>query len=178
VKGDRPNRAARAAKKKTMNTDQNNNQIHSGLSNRPEQLNPDTNTEKEASSLQDIFGDVIYTYTRKQALEDGFQVDVSKTAKEAGFRFRVFLTRAVFDKYVTVPEGVAGQDEAGRLWDILWMLRSAIRCMPDGISRVPFVVLVRNDNRRAKPVGFVAECGACDIHDPSPAITVMLPDED
>jgi len=161
-----------------MNTDQNNNQNHSGLSNRPEQLNPDTSTEKVAPSLQDTFGEAIYTFTRKQALENGFQVDVSKTAKEAGFRFRVYLTRAVFDKYVAVPEGVKGQDEAGRLWDILWMLRSAIRRMPDGVSRVPFVVLVRNDNRRAKPVGIVVECGACDIDDPSPAITVMMPDED
>lgn len=161
-----------------MNTDQNNNQNHSGLSNRPEQLNPDTSTEMKASSHQDTFGDVIYAYTRKQALEDGFQVDVSKTAREAGFRFPVYLTRSVFDKFVAVPEGVAGQDEAGRLWDILWMLRSAIRRMPEGISRVPFIVLVRNDNQRAKPVGFVAECGACDIDDPSPAITVMLPDED
>jgi hypothetical protein len=38
-------------------------------------------------------------------------------------RFPVFLTRAVFDNYVVVPEGVTGQDEAGRLWDVVWMTR-------------------------------------------------------
>ncbi len=36
---------------------------------------------------------LIYAYTRKQAIEDGEQVDVSTTAAEAGIRFPVFLTR-------------------------------------------------------------------------------------
>ena len=31
-----------------------------------------------------------------------------------------------FDAYVTVPPDVTGQDEVGRLWDIIWMLRFAI----------------------------------------------------
>jgi hypothetical protein len=62
---------------------------------------------------------LIYTYTRKQALADGVQVDVTTTAREAGITFPVFLTRAVWDKYVEVPAGVAAQDEAGRLWDII-----------------------------------------------------------
>ena len=65
------------------------------------------------------FGEVIYSYTRKQAIADGVQVDVSTTAKEAGIRFPVFITRTTFDAYVTVPPNVTGQDEAGRLWDII-----------------------------------------------------------
>jgi len=62
---------------------------------------------------------LIYAYTRSQAVEDGMQVDVSTTAAEAGIRFPVFLTRRVFDAYVTVPPSVSGQDEARRLWDII-----------------------------------------------------------
>ena len=73
------------------------------------------------------FGEIVYSYTRKQAVADGFQVDVTKTAQEAGIRFPVFITRTAFDAYVTVPPDVTGQDEAGRLWDIVWMLRFAIR---------------------------------------------------
>ena len=65
------------------------------------------------------FGPVIYSYTRKQAVADGFQIEVSKTAREAGITFPVFLTRSVFDSYVAVPPGVEAQDEAGRLWDIV-----------------------------------------------------------
>ena len=124
------------------------------------------------------FGKVIYAYTRKQAIADGFQVDVSSTAKEAGIRFPVFITRTAFDAYVTVPPNVSGQDEAGRLWDVVWMLRFAIRKAAQGHSRLPFALYVRNDNRAPRLVKLIATCGALDIDDPQPAITIMLPDED
>ena len=124
------------------------------------------------------FGEVIYAYTRKQALADGVQVEVSKTAQEAGIKFPMFLTRTVFDAYVAVPPDVSAQDEAGRLWDIVWMTRFAIlRCKP-GVSRIPVALYVRNDNRAAKLVKLIATCGPLDIDDPQPAITVMMPDED
>jgi hypothetical protein len=124
------------------------------------------------------FGEVIYAHTRKQAIADGFQVDVSTVAAEAGIRFPVFLTRSVFDAYVTVPPDVSGQDEAGRLWDVVWMLRFAIRKAAQGHSRLPFALYVRNDNRAPRLVKLVATRGAFDMDDPQPAITVMLPDED
>jgi hypothetical protein len=156
-----------------MNTDQNNNTNQSGLTSRPEQLSSDTNQDRK-----EPFGPIIYAYTRAQALADGVQVDVSTTAQEAGFRFPVFLTRGVFDKFVSVPEGIECQDEAGRLWDILWMLKNAIRQNRGDAGRLTFQLFVRNDNRRAKKVTLFAECGARDINDPSPAITVTLPNED
>ena len=89
------------------------------------------------------FGEVIYAYTRKQALADGFQVEVSKTAQEAGIRFPVFITRTAFDAYVTIPPNVSGQDEAGRLWDVVWMLRFAILRSASGCERLPFALYVR-----------------------------------
>ena len=124
------------------------------------------------------FGEVIYAYTRAQAVADGVQVDVSTVAAEAGIRFPVFLTRSVFDAYVTVPPNVSGQDEAGRLWDIVWMLRFAILKAQPGQTRLPFALYVRNDNRTPRLVKLVAMCGPLDLDDPQPAITVMLPDED
>lgn len=123
------------------------------------------------------FGSVVYAYTRAQAIGDGVQVDVSKVAQEAGIRFPVFLTRGVYDAYVTIPPGVTGQDEAGRLWDVVWLLRFAIIRAKPGTDRVPVALYVRNDNHRAKLVKLVATCGPVDIDDPSPAITVSLPDE-
>ena len=126
----------------------------------------------------DHFGPVIYSYTRAQAILDGVQVEVTSTAREAGLSFPVFLTRGVFDSFVTVPPGVAGQDEAGRLWDIVWMLRFAILRSRAGADRIPVALYVRNDNRRAALIKLVATCGPLDIDDPQPAITVMLPDED
>ena len=124
------------------------------------------------------FGPVVYAYTRAQAVADGVQVEVTKTAQEAGIRFPMFLTRAVFDAYVAVPPNVTGQDEAGRLWDVVWMTRFAILRSKPGTDRLPVALYVRNDNRAAKLVKLIATCGPLDIDDPSPAITVMLPDED
>jgi hypothetical protein len=129
------------------------------------------------------FGPVIYSYTRKQALADGEQVDVTATAQEAGIRFPVFLTRAVWANYVTVPDGVTGQDERGRLWDIVWMTRFAIIRRPAGgasvpASRLPVALYVRNDNTRSRLIKLVATCGPLDHDDDQPAITIMMPDED
>jgi len=121
---------------------------------------------------------IIYAYTRKQAIEDGEQVDVSPTAAEAGIRFPVFLTSRVFDAYVTVPPNVTCQDEAGRLWDILWMLRSAIKSGRSEGDRINYSLHVRNDNRRPCLVKLVAVCSPNDVDSPEPAITVMMPDED
>ena len=122
--------------------------------------------------------EVIYTYTRAQALEDGVLVDVSETAREAGIEFPVALTRAVWVNYVEVPEGVVAQDESGRLWDILWMLRCQIRRSQGDALR--FQLYVRNHNRerltRKDLVTLKAVCGPGD--DAEPVITVMLPDED
>ena len=124
------------------------------------------------------FGPVIYAYTRAQAIADGVQVDVTKTAQEAGISLPVFLTRAVWDAYVAVPQDVTGQDEAGRLWDAVWMTRFAIIRARPGVDRIPVALYVRNDNRAAKLVKLIAQCGPLDMDDPQPAITVMLPDED
>ena len=124
------------------------------------------------------FGPVIYSYTRKQALADGFQVEVTKTAQEAGIRLPVFITRTAFEKFVAVPPGIEGQDEVGRLWDVIWMLRFAIHRAKPGVSRLPVAFYCRNDNRDAKLHKLVAECGPLDIEDPQPSITLMMPDED
>ena len=123
--------------------------------------------------------DVVYTYTRSQAIADGFQIEVTKTAQEAGIRFPVFITRTVFDTCVAVPPGVTGQDESGRLWDIVWMLRFAILRSRPGIDRIPVALYVRqSDYQRPQLVKLIATCGALDIDDPQPSITLMMPDED
>ena len=132
---------------------------------------------KNSNQSGSPFGDVIYSYTRKQAVADGVQVEVTTTAKEAGISFPVFLTRTVWDANVAVPSSVQGQDEAGRLWDIVWMLRFAILRSRPGSDRIPVALYVRNDNRAAKLVKLIAQCGPLDIDDPQPAITVMLAEE-
>jgi len=140
-----------------------------------------THTMKEEPTQADrenFFGGVIYAYTRSQAVADGVQVDVTKTAQEAGIKFPMFLTRAVFDNYVAVPPDVTGQDEAGRLWDLVWMARFAILRSHGHTDRLPVALYVRNDNHRAKLVKLIAVCSALDIDDPQPTLTLMMADED
>ena len=88
------------------------------------------------------------------------------------------LTRTVYDLFVTVPPGVIAQDEAGRLWDLVWMLRFAVRKSQPRQNRLPFALYVRNDNRKPRLIKLIATCGPLDIDNAQPAITVMMPDED
>lgn len=121
---------------------------------------------------------VIYSYTRAQAIVDGVLLDVSKLAREAGFKLPVAVTAGVWAECIAVPQGVACQDETGRLWDVLMLLRHAIATSSSGGDRVDFAVHVRNDNREGTPplVSLYALCGPGD--DAEPVVTVMLPHED
>jgi hypothetical protein len=121
--------------------------------------------------------ELVHRYTRADALRDGALIDVSETAREAGFKYPVALTAAAWARCVTVPPGVACQDEAGRLWDVLYLLRCAIGQSNSG-PEVRFGVHVRNDNRERTPplVRLKALCGPGD--EGEPCVTVMLPDED
>jgi hypothetical protein len=122
--------------------------------------------------------EVISSYSRAQAIEDGVLVDVSTVAKEAGIKFAVAMTAAVWGQYVEVPEGVSCQDEAGRLWDIVWMFRCAAAKF-DGDTLL-FKLYVRNHNRerltRQDLVTLKAICGPGDNGEP--VVTIMTPEED
>ena len=129
------------------------------------------------------FDPVISTYTRAQAIEDGFLVDVSETAREAGFTVPVAVTRTVWERLVALPEGYRGfQDERGRLWDVLWVARHyALRASAN--DRVTMCVLVRDirkdlrDSNRPPRRHFpIVAIG--DGDDGEPAITVMFPEDD
>ena len=124
--------------------------------------------------------EIVSAYSRAQAIEDGVLVDVSETAREAGITYPVALTRAVWESCVEVPTRADGspvpcQDETGRRWDVVNMLRWAIRLSPadhDGLA-VRLKVRQRAGHRN---VTLKAVCGPGD--DPEPVITVMEPEED
>ena len=129
------------------------------------------------------FDPVVSVYTRAQAIEDGFLIDVSETAREAGFRIPVAVTHTVWERLVALPDGYCGyQDEAGRLWDVLWMARHyALRA--SGSDRVTMSVLVRDirkdlrdSDRPPRRHCPVVAIGAGD--DGAPAVTVMFPEDD
>ena len=129
------------------------------------------------------FDPVISTYTRAQAIEDGILVDVSETAREAGFNIPVVVTRGVWERLVALPEGYEGfQDERGRLWDVLWMARHyALRA--SNSDRVRMCVLVRDirkdlrDSHRPPRKHFpIVAIGGGDQGEA--VITIMFPEDD
>ncbi len=122
----------------------------------------------------EIFGDVIHSYTRAQALEDGVLVDVSTLAREGGFRYPVAVTARVWHEWIEPPVEAIGQDPTGRLWDLLNVLLVEIRKSGSG-QRVDFKVLFEQGGEKVC-ADFYALCGPGDSGEP--VITVMLPEED
>ena len=121
--------------------------------------------------------DVIFSYTRAQAIADGVLVDVTEMARECGFRYPVALTARVWAEVVVPPEKarVAGQSEAGRLWDVLWMLFVAIKRSPSGQDTLLYDLIVA-DGERQRTVKLKSICGPGD--DGKPVLTIMMPGED
>lgn len=120
---------------------------------------------------------VIYRYTRQDAIEDGVLIDISETAREAGIRFPVAITSSAWFSTIAVPDELVGeQDESGRLWDILTMFRLA--ALKSGTKQwLGFQVLIKKQAGVAPElVTLKANCGPGD--DMEPVVTIMLPRED
>jgi hypothetical protein len=140
------------------------------------------------STMTDLFGPPIHTYSRAQAISDGVLVDVTDTAREAGFRFPVAMTSAAWadtvgwsdDDERRKPEGT-GQDEAGRLWDVLWMAKhyvAAANRAGRNTDRVAVQLLrVPREGRGVRPrkAALILRVGPGDAGEP--VITITLPDE-
>lgn len=127
--------------------------------------------------------DMIFSYSRAQAIEDGVLFEVpQKLSREAGISIPVALSEAVFNDTVAWDDATTKatgcpQDLTGRLWDVLWMLRLAARNADS--STVMFEVLrvprsTTNGEPRAVRLKAVIDGG----DDGSPVITVMFPHED
>ena len=68
---------------------------------------------------ESLFGEVIFSYTRAQAIEGGVLIDVTPTALEAGFRFPVAATAALMGAIETIPRQYSHEDREGRLRDVM-----------------------------------------------------------
>jgi len=143
--------------------------------------------------------DVISRYTRREAIEDGVLVQLSgpdyegdewipEMCQEAGFRYPIAMTTTAFAKCVVPIDGEGEQlapcqDAKGRLWDVLWMLKLAIRqsLEPGSVLRfslrvVPNVPVDSDNHPRAKLTFLKCVCGPDD--EGHCCLTIMLPEED
>jgi hypothetical protein len=123
---------------------------------------------------EDFLGNVIFCYTRKQAIEDGVLVDVSKTAREAGFLWPFAMTAEVWGMIERIPKKYSHEDIAGRLWDVLMVARASIRAVQAKQEVIFFGVILHHD--RGNKVRLKLHCGPGDKGEP--VLTLMLPDQD
>ncbi len=136
--------------------------------------------KEESVSDENIFGAVIFNYTRADALRDGVIVDISKLPAtiEAGIRIPVAVTRAVFN--VLNPNDELkrhGQSMEGRVWDMFTIFRLELRRKGGNTDRIHFAPLFLMDGRLDPvPVKMWALCGPGDNAEPT--ITIMLEGED
>ena len=122
---------------------------------------------------------LISSYTRVQAIDDGGLVDVSAIAKEAGFQYPVFVTRNLWDGYIEPAPELQHQDATERLLDTLTMLLSTIKSTKNPRSCIWFTVSFQMHIDGKHTIQDVElKSTLSPGGDAVPMITIMLPDED
>ena len=129
---------------------------------------------------------VIHVYTRAEAIADGVLVDVTATAREAGFKVPTAVTAAVFDQCIEWTESDAEQssayqDQEGRLWDVVYLAAFKARTLAKRGVRQNHVIFELNvvprpghTHPRHRTLKLVIGPG----DNPEPVATIMLPNED
>ena len=130
--------------------------------------------QQQKNPMEEVFGPVIYSYSREQAIADGVLVDVSKTAREAGFLWPFAMTAEVWSLIEQIPKKYSHEDIAGRLWDVLMVARASIRRPQAQQNVIFFDVILHHD--RGNKVRLKLHCGPADRGEP--VLTLMLPEQD
>lgn len=138
--------------------------------------------QAEPMNKDSVFGEPIYSYTRAQALADGVLVDVTGAAREAGFRVPTAMTAAAWLKTVAWRHADCKrkptQDEAGRLWDVVWLGLIAARGA-QGRSRVAYqLCVVPSDGAETQPRLTTLHLVIGPGDEGEPVVTIMNPAED
>jgi len=129
-----------------------------------------------ASLPESMAWEIISTYSRAEALDDGLLIDVTRQAAEAGFKIPVAVTRAAWADCVEWTEEdnthLAFQDQSGRLWDVLWMAVNAAKRDRDA-DRITFQVFrVPRDRSSVAPIGVSLEMSIGPGDTLAPVITI------
>lgn len=119
---------------------------------------------------------VIFSYTRQQAIDDGVFVDASEMAKEAGIKHPVAITSNLFHAHIcpTDEQKGNGQSIEGRQWDVLSMF---VNCCKGIIGKLDGNMAIFPVIFSGKTVELWAFIEAQSPDDPSPAINIMLPED-
>ena len=116
-------------------------------------------------SMTEFFGEVISSYSREQAHEDGVLVSVDDYDGAGNFKFPVSFTQALFSA-LQVGQGSDADTLTGRVWDVCYM---ATQGRVDG-SDALFKVIVGSSTHDLR-----VNCGPGD--DAAPVMTIGFPED-
>ena len=91
---------------------------------------------------------LIYSYTRAQAIADGVLVDVTDAAKDVGFKVHTAVSEHLYHGYVEPPDGLTGEGQSvtGRLHDLLFLVLCSAKKSHPGADRATVRVAFLMDN--------------------------------
>lgn len=140
-------------------------------------------TEDQTQAMGEVFGEVISSYSRAQAIEDGMLVDLSgaEAIREdvaevcrQHYKWPVACTAAVFDVMCAAVLNTRWcNDYPGIVHDMLWMSKANKRQLSE--SAVLFRMIIQGAGRQ-KYHTFKLVVGPGDQGEP--VITIMMPGED
>ena len=116
------------------------------------------------------FGEVVYSYSRKQAIEDGVLVDLSEVDSIKQHWKHPFACTSTVWALIETALQQPGQDVSGICHDISTMAKLAIRTRQDA-DQIRFRVIIATRTHELK-----LHIGPGDT--PAPVLTLMLPNED
>ena len=122
-----------------------------------------------------IFGDVIFAYTRQDAINDGNFVEQNDMAKRAGFKFDVCVSANLYHShiYTKTDKGLLDKEATDRkMMNTLTCLRTAISQMKGKDNMIFFKVPYMN-----VITDVWAVCEPKSQTDPTPAINIFLPED-
>lgn len=122
-----------------------------------------------------IFGTLIYSYSRAQAIADGVLIDVTEAAKDAGFRLPVAVTAGVWAKCIAWETADGSQDERSRLRDVLWLAHLAARAAKN-CSEVDYLLHVMHASGQVEHLSLRLAIGHGDSGEP--VMTILFPGEE
>jgi hypothetical protein len=118
------------------------------------------------------FGPIIFSYTRKQAIEDGVLVDVTELAREEGYRIPVAMTGTLYGEAIRRPAGAKPPEgvEVNPDTAIRWLLKRL---------RLEIATNMREDDRVSFMMGEISAWALCGPGDDGEAVlTIMCQGED
>ncbi len=145
--------------------------------------------------MKNLAKNIIFSYTRKDAIRDNMQFQIPENLRnEMNINFPVFVTSKIWNDYLDPPKDFPSQTKEDRIYDLLTMFvfyLSRTKTKGNNLNIVVNFVMSKDHTALSSfesivdenfpyvvDVTFKCSIGPLDIDDSSPAITIMLPNED